>query len=141
MRFGILGPVEAIDGGQQLDLGAAATDNAEPVALDLGDALGAAATVLMHHRAAVTLQLSDPVEVRCRPAVLAQSLPALLLLPCALTNETVVQVLVDGGHASITCSGTPLWPEGRRLAEALAEANGWTISDGPAVLQLRVPIR
>lgn len=118
----------------------ALTDRTEPVALDLGDALRTAATVVSNYQASVDLHLSDPVVVRSRPAVLARTLPALLLLPCALSGATEVRVVVLGDRASITCSGTTLWTEGRRLAVALAGANDWTVEDGPAAMHIEAPI-
>ena len=103
-------------------LGLAATDDSDPVAVDLVSLLDAAVQDTARYGATVSLARVSPVEVTCRPAVLALVLPALFVLASGMSGATVVSAEAGPGWVCVSCVSEPVWPQARHLVTRLADA-------------------
>lgn len=121
-------------------LGLAATDDSDPVSVDLAAALEAAVMATARYGATVSLENTPPSEVSSRPAVLALVLPALLLLASGTNGTTEVSTESGPGWVAISCVCDQLWPQAHHLTARLAHAVGGEASAVGGHLRLVFPV-
>ncbi|HVE93939.1 MAG TPA: hypothetical protein VNB24_03390 [Acidimicrobiales bacterium] len=110
-------------------LGAAASDQSTPVAVDLSAALADAAAGALRYGVRATVQSGEPTQVLSRPDVLALVLPAVFQLAAGTSGATVVVTETINHSVAITCRTGALWPQARHLFARLVLAANGTAAD------------